>query len=44
MTIPEIIEDLKLIAASIEWELPIDHQVTIEEAIKILKEVENGNS
>ena len=44
MTIPEIIDDLKVIAAIIEWDTPLDHQVTIEEAIKILKEVENGNS
>ena len=42
MTIPEIIEDLKVIAAIIEWDHSLEHQVTIEEAIKILREVENG--
>ena len=34
MTIPEIIEDLKVIAAIIEWDHSLEHQVTIEEAIK----------
>ncbi len=36
MTIEQIETNLKLMAAEIEWEYPIDHQATIEEAVDYL--------
>ena len=36
MTRSEVIDGLELIAASIEWELPIDFQVVIDEAIRYI--------
>ena len=39
MTDKELIQDLELIAASIEWDLPLDHQITIDKAIKKIQEL-----
>ncbi len=36
MTRSEVIDGLEIIAASIEWDLPIDYQVVIEEAIRYI--------
>lgn len=36
MTRSEVIDGLELIAASIKWELPIDYQIVIEEAIRYI--------
>ena len=36
MSIEQIETNLKLMAAEIEWEYPIDHQATIEEAVDCL--------
>ena len=35
----ELINNLEIIKAAIEWELPIDYAATIDEVIKILKAI-----
>lgn len=38
MTRSEVVEGLKVIAAAIEWELPIDYQYTIDEAVRYINQ------
>lgn len=38
MTREEIIQSLELLKAEIEWDKPIDYQVTLDETIKILSD------
>lgn len=43
MSKEEIIESLKDIAKFIEWDYPMEYQIAIEEAIRIIRESENEN-
>lgn len=38
MSREEVVKGLEVIAASIEWELPIDYQMVINEAIRYIKQ------
>lgn len=37
-------ENLKVLKALIEWEMPIDYQIIIDDAIEYLMEDDNGQS
>ena len=42
MEIQEMIRKLELLKAEIEWDFSLEYQVTLEQAIFILREIENG--
>ena len=37
MSTSEIIEQLKQLKAAIEWDMPLDYQIVIDEAIKVFE-------
>lgn len=42
MPIEDIIKDLETIKAIVEWNYPLDYQISLDNAISILREVADG--
>lgn len=42
MPIEDIIKDLEVIKALVEWNYPLDYQISLDKAIEILKGVRDG--
>lgn len=41
MTIKELIQRVELLKAEIEWEKSLEHQITLEEVLRILRLIES---